>query len=489
MDDLFNPREQLAAARAANRPGSRVPHTIVVLPSYSLSDSMLARFGDRLPALEHRQLLTLLTLPRVPGARVLFVTSQHPTRRVLDYYLSLVPAEHRASMRARVRIVEVPDLGARSITAKLLDRPDIVARIREQTRGTLAYIEPWNVTALETELARQLRLPLNGTPPELWPLGFKSGGRRILKSAGVPVPFGYEHVRTVDDVVAAVQAVLARGRQALGAVVKTDNGATGNGNRVLRFSDPPDREELRSAVQALEPGYLRELAAGGVVEELVAGARFTSPSVQLDIGPDGQVEVLSTHEQDMGGTDGQLYLGCRLPANPAYSAELARHGAAVGRVLAEQGAVGRVSVDFAAVESRPDTWDVYGLEINLRTSGTNHPLALLRGLAPGRYDVAAGGWLSDDGSTRCYRSSDNLVDPAWHGRSPRDVIRTVRAAGLEFSRERRTGVVLHMFAGLGIDGRLGVTAIGGSPAHAGLLFEAATTALSVPAERSVSLPA
>ena len=46
------------------------------------------------------------------------------------------------------------------------------------------------------------------------------------------------------------------------------------------------------------------LLEGGIVEERVEGERFTSPSVQVDLRPDGSVEVLATHEQDLGGEDG-----------------------------------------------------------------------------------------------------------------------------------------------------------------------------------------
>ena len=56
----------------------------------------------------------------------------------------------------------------------------------------------WNVTESESRLAHRLGLPLNGNAHKLWPLGFKSGGRRILRSAGVPVAFGVEDVRSLD---------------------------------------------------------------------------------------------------------------------------------------------------------------------------------------------------------------------------------------------------------------------------------------------------
>jgi hypothetical protein len=480
--EASDPHERLARARSANRPGSGVPHTIVVLPSYSVSPSLLARYGPRIPALEHRQLLTMLTLPLVPESEIVFVTSASPTDRVLEYYLSFVPANRRDDTRARIRIVEVPDPSPRSISSKLLDRPDLMAGIRAMTRGRLAYIEPWNVTRLEMDVAHRLDLPLNGTPPALWPLGFKSSGRRLMRNAGVPLPLGREDVRCVADVLAAAEAIRRQRPDADGVVIKLDNSGTGEGNRVIRFASAPTAALLLAAVESLEPSYLADLAAGGVVEELVTGHPLASPSVQVDIAPDRHVEVISTHEQLLGGPSGHEYLGCQFPANPAYGVELTAYGESVGKLLAQLGAVGRFCVDFIAAPSSSG-WQVDGLEINLRKSGTSHPFSLLNSLVPGRYDAATGTWSAADGSERCYRSTDSLGDPAWRGRSADDVIDAVRSAGLEFDDRSGTGAVLHSFVGLDIDGRIGLTTIGRTAGEAERLHQATVAAIQTPASR------
>ena len=128
------------------------------------------------------------------------------------------------------------------------------------------------------------------------------------------------------------------------------------------------------------------MAQGGIVEEMLQGEPFASPSVQVDLLPDGAVKVLATHEQELGGEDKQVYMGCRFPADLAYAPE---HGRRIGEALARQGAVGRFALDFAAVRSG-GAWTVSGPEINLRKGGTTHPYACLRNLAPRRYDAAAG---------------------------------------------------------------------------------------------------
>lgn len=478
----FISQVRLARARSANQPGSSVPHTVVVLPSYSVGTSLLAHYGPRIPALEHRQLLSMFRLPLVPKSEFIFLTAQRPSERVLEYYLSFLPANRRDDTRARVQVIEVTDPSPRSITSKLLDRPDLMSKIERMTRGRLAYIEPWNVTQLEMDVAHRLELPLNGTPANLWSLGFKSNGRRLLRTAGVPIPLGREDVRCVDDVVAAAQTIRDRHAGATGVVIKLDNSGTGDGNRVIRFAGSPNAAELKAAVESLEPWYLSDLATGAIVEELVTGHDFSSPSVQVDIAPFRRVEVISTHEQLLGGPSGHVYDGCRFPANPAYRSRLAAYGAAVGERLADLGALGRVCVDFVATRSPDSPWRIYGLEVNLRKSGTSHPLSLLHHLVPGHYDRVTGTWLAQDGSERCYRSTDNLVDPSWRGRPAEDVIKAVRSAGLDLDPRSGVGVILHMLIGLDIDGRIGLTAIGRSPEDAERLHRAAVRAIS----RSVS---
>ena len=124
--------------------------------------------------------------------------------------------------------------------------------------------------------------------------------------------------------------------------------------------------DIAGRLRALPDWYTRDLESGGVVEERVTGMQFTSPSAQIDIVPGGNVVVLSTHDQVLGGPDNQVYMGCRFPADPAYAADLARHATAVGRLLAERGVTGRVAVDFAATRDWSGRWSLYALEVNLR---------------------------------------------------------------------------------------------------------------------------
>jgi hypothetical protein len=473
----------LDAAVRANRPGSTTPHVVVVLPAFSLADSLLAHYASRLGAYEHRYLLATLMLPRIPGCELVFVTCAMPEPEVLEYYDRLASPDRPGALLERLHVVTVDDRTPRAVSAKLLDRPDLVEQLRQLTRDRLTLIEPWNVTATEVEVARRLRAPLNGTDPDLWSLCFKSAGRRLFHEVGVPTPAGVEDVRDLAGVGDAV-ARIRRARPRLGSVVvKHDNSGAGDGNVVVAVRDGSGhrigRSELVGALEtSLPQWYLADLGAGAVVEELMSGRDVRSPSAQVDILPDGAVRVLSTHEQILGGDNGQVYSGCRFPADAEYAARLGEYAVAAGRWLADRGARGRLGVDFLAVRDGGG-WDVRALEINLRKGGTTHPFTALRHLAPGGYDVATGRYeLADGSGTRCYRSSDGLMDPAWTTLTPRQVINAVAGAGLEFDPRRRAGVVLHMLSCLHVDGRLGLTAIASDPGEVERLYAATERVVS-----------
>jgi hypothetical protein len=481
-DDAFDRlQERLAHVLDLNQPGVGVDHVLIALPSFSLGESLLSHYGDRIPALEHRYLVALLVLNRIERCEMVLVLCEAPDQEVLEYYFSLIGKERRDAARTNLHVLEVPDATARSIAAKLLDRPDLLDGLRRHIGDRPAVIEPWNVTDAEVAVAEELQVPINGSAPRLWPLGFKSAGRRLFREAGVPLPVGREDLRTVDDLLAAIAAVRAERPLTAGVVVKLDDSGAGDGNTVLDLRTPG---ELRAVLDALPDWYRDDLAKGAVVEELISGTRFTSPSAQIDVLPDGRVVVLATHEQVLGGAGGQVYMGCRFPADPWYAPRLARHARQVGERLAALGVVGRASIDFAAAQDASGEWDVFALEINLRKGGTTHPYATLRNLVPGRYDEEAGRWIATDGTDRSYWSTDNLLDPSWQGMRPAAVIQEVASEGLQFDGRAGVGVVLHMLSGLAIDGRLGLTAIGWSPPHAAELYEKAASAISQAAQRA-----
>jgi hypothetical protein len=179
--------------------------------------------------------------------------------------------------------------------------------------------------------------------------------------------------------------------------------------------------------------------------------------------PDGTVELLSTHDQLLGGKSGQVYLGCVFPADPAYAAAIAEPAMVIGRHLAGLGVLGRFAVDFVVVQDESGAWTPYAIELNLRKGGTTHPFLTLQFLTDGSYDGERGLFLTPSGSTKYLVATDHLEDERLKGLTVEDLFDIVVNHGLHFDQARRTGVVFHMISCLTERGRVGLTAVGDDP--------------------------
>jgi hypothetical protein len=205
---------------------------------------------------------------------------------------------------------------------------------------------------------------------------------------------------------------------------------------------------------------------GAIVEGFVEGEIKRSPSVQGRITPNGAVEILSTHDQILGGPDGQIYLGCQFPADASYRIRLQELGLEVGRELARKGALERFAVDFIVVDGKNGNWDVQAIEINLRKGGTTHPFMTLKLLTNGNYDLSTGLFYSQHGQTKYYIATDNLQKADYQGLLPNDLMDIIAHHRLHFDSGTQTGTVFHLMGCLSQFGKLGLTSIGNSAEQA-----------------------
>src|SRR6266540_7143526 len=325
--------------------------TVVVVPSLTFPVAELRK----IVAIQHyeERLLFLLLLLRRPGVRVVYLSSLPIEQSIVDYHLSFLPDPEDA--RGRLHMLSIGDPEARPLTAKLLERPDLIGRVREIAPDPAeAYLLPFNVTALEGRLAEWLHLPLYGPRPALIGLGSKTGSRRVARRAGVPVLDGAEDLWTVAEVERAIRRLRDRLPGLEGAVVKLNNGFSGQGNAVVRLDElTTPLEDSHTTFCAEQESWatfgakVRE--SGAVVEELLRVPGMVSPSVQLRITPAGVARIVSTHDQVLGGPNDQVYLGCRFPADPRYRSSIQEAATRAAEVLASHGVMGSFGVDFFVV--------------------------------------------------------------------------------------------------------------------------------------------
>ena len=461
-------------------PGDEHAYTSVIVPSLTLDVGEMSKIPG-MPFYEERLMFLLMRL-RNPRARVVYVTSQPVHPMVLEYYLQLltgIPASHA---RNRLTLLCAYDSSSQPLTQKILDRPRLLQRIRDSVGDPAqAYLTVFNSTPLERSLAVRLGIPMNAVDPRLKNWGSKSGSRRLFREVGVEIPYGHEDLTGRDEIESALLDIRAHNPAIRRAVLKLNDGFSGEGNAIFEFPPQASRASVSDALRRLVfsvssqtcDAYLQNFErGGGIVEELIEAAELRSPSVQLRINPRGEVILASTHEQILGGPANQVYLGCLFPAHDEYRPAIQELGLRIGKGLAEKGILGRLSVDFLAWKNTTsDRWNVAAVEINLRMGGTTHPMLALRFLTGGTFDAASGLFHGVDGRAKFYRASDNVQSPSYCGLLPEDLIEILTMHRLDFNHRTSTGVLFHMFGAVSQFGKFGVIAIGDSRVEADQLFD------------------
>ncbi len=447
----------------------KAPRTVVVVPSLSLDPVELAKI-DGVAHYEER-MLCLLMLLRLPRTQLIYITSSTVDPAIVDYYLHLLPGIPARHARQRLTMLSVDDPTLLPLTDKVLRRPMLIDRIRRAIRHpAAAHLTCFSSTAAERTLAVQLGIPMYAPDPAHSNLGSKSAGRQLLRDCGLRVPDGFEFLRDRADVIEALRALHARKPNLKRAVLKLNEGFSGEGNAVISLkglADDPSPQEFDRRVENMRcvaagetpERFLEKLTTmGGIVEAMIAGERKRSPSVQVRIDPVGTIQLVSTHDQVLGGAGDQVFLGCTFPARAAYRASLHDAGRRVGAVLRDRGVIGRFAIDFVSTR-KGRRWRHHAIEINLRKGGTTLPYLMLEFLTNGTYDQETGVFRTPTGDIRTYYATDNLVRDAYQGMMPAELIDLAVYKDLHYDATSQRGLVFHLMGAVTDHGKVGIVAI------------------------------
>jgi len=471
---------------------SRTPQTVVIVPSLSMDPRELAKITG-VYHYEERMLVNLMLL-RQPRTKLIYVTSQQLDPTVVDYYLALLPGVPTSHALSRLVMLHCNDRSNQPLSKKIIDRPRLIERIKREIRDpTKAHMVCFNSTSLERTLSVRLGIPLNSVDPALNDLGTKSGCREVFRAAGVKLPFGFERLKNADEIARALAEIKKHDPQARRSVVKLNEGFSGEGNALFYYDDldaswgldtltakckdklPQLRFEApQETWQSFEEKY-EEME--GVVEAFVEGDHKESPSAQCRVNALGEPQVISTHDQLLGGPSGQVFLGCTFPAAPDYRLDIHRSGERVAAELAQRGVIGRFGIDYVSVRQPDGSFEHYAIEVNLRKGGTTHPFLTLKFLTAGQYNAEDGLFYAPSGRPKYYFATDTLQEERYKGLRAEDLVDISVYHGLHFHGPSERGVVFHLIGALSEFGKLGLVSIGDNPQQARFLYKQAIQVL------------
>lgn len=460
-------------------PDKLAPRTVIIIPSLTMDPEILSKISG----VNHyeERLLCMLMLLRMPRTNVIYVTSEPIDPVIIDYYLHMLPGITGYHAQRRLTLLNCHDSSPKPLIEKILERPRLIQRIKEFIpTDHEAHMSCFIVTEQERSLAVQLDIPIYGCDPDLYDLGSKSNGRKLFRECGLSVPAGFEDLHTEEDIIEGLTKMKQQNPSLRKGVVKVNDGFSGDGNAIFSYAGSEDAANLKTWVKENLQQRLKMVATdlsykdflkkyesmGGMVEEFLEGDIKQSPSVQCRVTPKGQVEIISTHDQELGGESGQIYIGAQFPASPEYVVELGVMGKKVAEALKKKGVLGRFAVDFISVKEK-DEWKHYPIEINLRKGGTTHPFLMLQFLTDGIYNDEEGTYYTSKGHLiRYYFCSDNLKNDKYRGLSPHDLIDIAMVNDLHYDGTSQEGVMFHLIGALSQYGKLGVVCIGSTPERA-----------------------
>ena len=300
--------------------------TVVV---HSMSRDLPRQLVPIFPAYEERFLCLVLSLLRSPRSNVVYVTSEPILPRLVDYFFGLVPGFDTPEARGRLTIVSLVDGSDRPLTEKLLERPGAIERIRAASpqAGPGADRPVRHLRGRGRARGAARAAPLRRRP------GARLAGNEARRATGVRgrrrgTPARVRRRQTDESWWRPSSGSGANGRAPTASSSSSTRGSAASATRSWTSTalTTPTRSSGGSRRSCLEnpeqnrDEYFEALAEqGGIVEERIRGTEFRSPSAQLRLSPAGLVEVLSTHDQVLGGPQGQTYFGCRFPADPEYA--------------------------------------------------------------------------------------------------------------------------------------------------------------------------
>lgn len=446
---------------------SKKERLIIFIPSLTMG-GLLQEFYSGITHYEERYLYQIFHL-KDPKTKLVIVMSEGGSKILKEYFIaqiSEVLGLLKDDIKKRLKIIEIPNSENTPLIERLLKSKTHINQLKNcivDKENT--YLRYYRVTEQEIELSKILDIPYYGLSPQSFFINGKSGAKELFKKAGVPFPKGSNNLLKVKDVYTNVVKLSESSKNSL-YLLKINNEGAGVGIVELDLNNKEAISSYKSftnhlssllpfSFQSFEKAFEKE---GGILEEKMVGEKVASPSIQYEIYPSGKIVELSTHLQDMHGTE---YVGALFPAPCSYRHDIAKMGMRIAKQAYMYGAQGKLAIDFIVTKNKGQKkWNIYAIEINARKGGTTHPYNWAINLTNSAYNYKTG--LMSNGHHKIYyyvTDTYGLEFPKFKALKEVAFLNSLKDSGLEFNLKTNTGVFVHMLSTLEESNKVGITII------------------------------
>jgi hypothetical protein len=395
----------------------------------SLSIDELRRLTmDKFLVRQNLQLSRIFAIQDV-NVEIVLISAFEMTPEVIGYYTKILELGNIQDVNSRLTLL-YPDSHSTlpshmSTTRSILYCPSLMTALKNMTRYKTSYIVPNIMSKDEVELSVALKVPvLAGDPYKSSLFSTKSGSKRILNAAEVPIPVGTSDIYDEKELLATLTRLIASNLYVDLWIFKIDNEFGGRGHasidvssiklvKILRkqgeeISETTQEElynylllnlpkKVKIAMPAIYPNwkeYLKEFTrVGGVIEACPSAPfnRMQGVKVCFSIYPDGEVKLVGAFdklESRKYVTSGYLFPQTSLP-----NMNLQMLAESIGSVLIEKEIIGHISVDLVAFpdetgkSSHPLFWAV---DLDCTLSDSASVMTFFDFLMEGHLDLVTG---------------------------------------------------------------------------------------------------
>ena len=249
------------------------------------------------------------------------------------------PASRPATRASRLTLLCAHDASPRSLTEKILERPRLIAAHPRRHRRPRARLpDRLQLDAARAQAGGAARHPAQRRRPEAHPPGHEVGQPQGLPRGGRrPARWASRTCAPSTRSRTRCWSCARSGPSLRRAVIKLNDSFSGEGNAIFRY--PGGRPAAPTCEEAMQQprvlGAHRDARRSTSTSSRAWAASWRSssrrrekhsPCAQLRVSPTGEVMLISTHDQILGGPSGQVFLGCSFPAHDDYRLRMQEAG-------------------------------------------------------------------------------------------------------------------------------------------------------------------
>nr|CAG4711615.1 unnamed protein product [Naegleria fowleri] len=376
----------------------KAKRTIVHINSLSYDESVRKTF-PKFKSHQNSQLFRLLDLLD-PNVDIIFIASYHIDSDALSYVVKLLEYYGVEEPMKRVKFV-TPENSDKfqenlSLSTLVYYSQRTLKHIKTLVMGKVAFIVPGHIGKDDLRLAIKLQLPILGPDPLNSTIyGTKSGSKRIFSQADVNTPIGIYDIYEEEDLISNLTKKILEYPNFNRWLIKIDTEMSGRGLAYLetssvhavkekRKNEPLFTDRVRTKILEELSEYMPERInlvskyvypkwmdfitslknSGGGVIEAVPNKIIGSPTVNLYIEPNGEIQILSVQEQLLSPQ--YCAQGCAFPQYSAPYEALREASLSVGNVCYSKKIMGYLSIDYVIFLDEKESARMWAVDLKLR---------------------------------------------------------------------------------------------------------------------------